>query len=147
MSEGLRKKQKPILIIFIFRLNDEIQEIFNITMFIQFNLSSVILCTTVILLIDAPPLERTQIFIQLNLFLVSMLTEILLPCLFANEVTLEYHKIMDAAYDTHWFEMSISDRKLLINFMERLKTPAEITANSFYKVNLATFMRVSGQHN
>lgn len=43
-----------------FRLNTEVQHIFNATMFIQFNLSAVILCTTVILLIDVS-LEISQI--------------------------------------------------------------------------------------
>lgn len=40
----------------IMSLNDEIQDIFETTMFLQFNLSTVILCTTVILLIDVSAL-------------------------------------------------------------------------------------------
>lgn len=71
-----------------------------------------------------------------------MIAEILLPCLFGNEIMLEYHKVRDAVYSTDWLAMSIQDRKLLITFMERLKRPATMIAHSFYPVNLATFMRV-----
>lgn len=71
-----------------------------------------------------------------------MLTEILMPCLFANEITLECQRITNALFNTNWLEMSVSDRKLLISFCERLKRPARIKAQQFYDVNLATFMKV-----
>lgn len=75
-----------------------------------------------------------------------MVTQILMPCLFANEMTAEFHKIGNAIYNTNWLEMSVRDRKLLISFMERLKRPAKIVAESFYDVNLATFMKVGFHH-
>lgn len=77
-------------------------------------------------------------------FEMAMISQILLPCYFGNEIILESQKIQDAIYNTNWLDMEIKDRKLLISFMERLKRPAKITANNFFALSLSTFTKVGG---
>lgn len=88
-------------------------------------------------------MKTPAIFVQLAMYVVVMLTEILVPCLFGNEITLECRKTTTAVYETNWLQMSVGDRKLLISFMEHLKRPAKFMAQSFYDVNLQTLMKVS----
>lgn len=78
----------------------------------------------------------------MTLYFIVMTTQILMPCLFANEITLEFYKILNAIYSTSWPSMTIGDRKLLISFGERLKRPATINALHFFDINLPTFMAV-----
>lgn len=71
-----------------------------------------------------------------------MVAQILMPCFFGNEITLESQKVRNSIYNTNWIDMSMEDRKLLINFMERFKRPVVVVVHLFYPVNLATLMKV-----
>lgn len=91
------------------------------------------------------PLQHPAEFLLYLFFFVAMINQILLPCYFGNEVTLESIAMRDAVYQMNWLEMPIQDRKLLIKYTERLKRPAGIRAFAFYGLNLSTFTTVGGE--
>lgn len=138
------KKLKDVFVHFteIMSVNEEVEEMFGMAMFLQFNMSAAILCTTTILIINVSPVEYPAEFLLYIFFEMAMISQILLPCYFGNEITIEFNKIRDAIYNTNWLDMEVKDRKLLISFMERLKRPAKITANSFFGLSLSTFTKV-----
>lgn len=72
-----------------------------------------------------------------------MMCQILLPCYFGTEIILELDEIRNGVYAANWIGMTVTQRKLIINFMERLKRPVKITSKSFFDVNIVTFMKVS----
>lgn len=71
-----------------------------------------------------------------------MLFEIFLPCFFGNEIILSSDNLSYCLFSSDWVEQTITYKKKMIIFAERLKRPIVITAGKFVKLSLITFTSV-----
>ncbi|XP_034939391.1 odorant receptor Or1-like [Chelonus insularis] len=117
----------------IFKLVENLTDIFSLTMFLQFGLSALILCTSIY------ALAQTSIFspefIGCTVYIVCMISHIFLPCLIGNQMTLEFSELNDAIYSTNWYTLSNNFRKCMNLIMIRSSKP--VTFSSGYVISLS----------
>nr|AQN78479.1 olfactory receptor 77 [Meteorus pulchricornis] len=96
---------------------------FDVSIFLQYCASSLILCVSTWTLSQLKPMS--QEFFSFVLYLVCMLTQIFVFCRYATEVRLESEKISDAVYETDWTLLSVRAQKSLVTIMARTLHPIE----------------------
>lgn len=80
---------------------------------------------------------------QVVIYLFPMVLEILLPCYFANEVSIVSGKISTDLFHSCWYRESKQFKVAMKMFMENTKTQMTITAaDGFFYVNLSGFLRI-----
>ncbi|XP_057331125.1 odorant receptor 2a-like isoform X1 [Microplitis mediator] len=118
---------------YIFQLFDNINNVFSTVIFVQYSVGSVIFCTSIYHMSD---IKITTVEFVSNIFYIgSMLSQIFLLCVSANQVTLEFEDLNTALYDSKWFTVNNSARKCLIIMM--INSQKHITFTTGYIVTLS----------
>lgn len=68
-----------------------------------------------------------------------MTAEIFLPCYYGTEVHSASENLSTSLFHSEWYTESLSFKKGMLIFMERVKRPVTITVFDVYHVNLQTF--------
>ncbi|KAH0549403.1 hypothetical protein KQX54_008955 [Cotesia glomerata] len=95
----------------IFKLFDDISKVFSTIIFVQYSVGSVIFCTSIYRMSDMDVM--TIEFVSNIFYIGSMLSQIFLLCVSANQVTLEFQDLNTALYDSKWFAVDNNARKLV----------------------------------
>ncbi|XP_063986035.1 uncharacterized protein LOC135167118 [Diachasmimorpha longicaudata] len=111
--------------------------IFTATLFTQFSISSLVICVSVYDLSKTTPF--TGDFVEVVLYLMSMLLELYIFCLYGNDVTVESGRIANYIYDLDWPSLDTSVQKDLLIVMMRTMKPLRFTSGHIYVLSLATF--------
>ncbi|XP_026674236.1 odorant receptor 67c-like [Ceratina calcarata] len=79
-------------------------------------------------------------FLFLVLYVIYVMLQLFLYCYVGQKLSAESIAIINAAYDTEWYDMPPRDAKLLIVIMCRARLPLRITAGKFssFTLNLYT---------
>ncbi|CAD7090656.1 unnamed protein product [Hermetia illucens] len=118
------------------------EEVVNYPVFIQINISTIVLCFTAFLLTVTSPLQEPLKFISYLYCIGTMLIQILLPCYYGNEIIISSDQVSTAIYSSNWAEMPMHYKRLMFQFLERLKKPMVVSAGGYFPINLNTFMSV-----
>ncbi|XP_023708399.1 odorant receptor 4 [Cryptotermes secundus] len=81
-------------------------------------------------------------FLTILLFIICVLSLLLLPCWYGNELTLQSLELAQAAYDCDWLDAPQSFKRSLVTIMCRAQKPVRLTAWKFFNVDLQTFTSV-----
>ncbi|CAD6229431.1 GSCOCT00006589001.3-RA-CDS, partial [Cotesia congregata] len=119
------------------KLADTINETFNKVIFLQFFISSIVLCISVynLAILDAFSTEFTSIVLYLS----CMLMEIFILCAAGNQVTVVSSTLSDAIYNTDWINLNTSTVKSLIIIMNRGQKPIIFSSGSVIKLSYDSF--------
>nr|AKO89997.1 odorant receptor 33 [Microplitis mediator] len=115
-------------------------EIFSSVIFIQYTVSSLLLCTIAYLLSHMEP--TTMRFAGNSAFLTAMFFEILLPCYCADKLTFEFLDISTGIYDTNWYHLSNNIRKSIVIILRKSYRPVTMTSGFFIVLSLESFTKV-----
>nr|AQN78453.1 olfactory receptor 51 [Meteorus pulchricornis] len=120
----------------ILRLSDDIESVFSKVIFVQYYLSSFVVCTTVYILSQTP---FSPPFIGIGGYLFVMTSEIFMICYSANQVTLEFADLSVAMYNTNWFVLSIPAKRYIVIMMTRTLRPIIFTSGHLVTLSLESF--------
>ncbi|XP_043285613.1 uncharacterized protein [Venturia canescens] len=124
----------------IFRLADTLNEIFGFVIFLQFSISSLVLCVNVY------RASRMKIFstefVPIIMYLASLLTQIFIMCYYGNELSLESMDICEAVYSMDWTSLSPGMNKSLMVIMLCSQRPITFICYSVISLSLVAFTRL-----
>ncbi|KAI4502479.1 hypothetical protein M0802_002391 [Mischocyttarus mexicanus] len=126
--------------LYVYKFTQKVNEVFSLMIFMQFSLSSTVLCMSVYKLSTKDVISFD--FLWTFCYLACMLIQLFLYCWYGNEVTLKSKKIGDAFYGMDWISLKTRVIKSLIIIMAR--TTRTIEMNSLYIVKLSakSFMTI-----
>ncbi|KAM7348098.1 odorant receptor 94a-like isoform 1-T2 [Cochliomyia hominivorax] len=107
----------------------------------QVVLSAFILCFSLYRFQNFNALEDPGNFLSLVQFAVAMNLQILLPCYFANKLTIESSQLLNCIYNCNWYEMSPYNRKIIVIFMQYLQEPVVLKASIFFDIGLPVYTK------
>ncbi|THK32892.1 odorant receptor 22b-like [Diachasma alloeum] len=121
----------------ILQFVESTNNIFTFTLFTQFSISSLVICVSVYDLSKSTPF--TGDFVEVVLYLMSMLLELYIFCLYGNDVTVESGRIAGHIYDLDWPSLKTSVQKELLIIMTRTMKPLRFISGHVYVLSLASF--------
>ncbi|XP_052863160.1 odorant receptor 94a-like [Anopheles cruzii] len=122
----------------VYRMVHEVQQLYAPAFFAQFGVSSVVICAAAVNVASNFNLAEPGV-LQHLLYMLSMMFQMFLPCLFGNEVTRKSNDLKTAVYSSQWYRMKVKDRKMIIMLMQRLNKPLTVKAYHFFNYNLQAF--------
>ncbi|XP_044010397.1 odorant receptor 4-like [Aphidius gifuensis] len=122
-----------ILIIWAERCNN----IFSGIIFLQYSISSIVLCVSVVLLTQIE--YNDPIFASTILYLVCMFFQIFILCYSGNQVTIESMNVGDMVYCMDWTQFELSTKKNLMMIMKRTMHPVVFTSGYFVTLSIGSF--------
>ncbi|XP_057318452.1 odorant receptor 2a-like [Microplitis mediator] len=117
-----------------------INNIFERVIFVQYTVSSLLLCTIAFLLSHTEP--WTPKFAGNLAFFATMVSQILLPCYCADKLSFEFLDISTTIYDTNWYHLSNNVRKSVVIILRQSYRPVMITSSFFIVLSLESFTKV-----
>nr|UEN71225.1 olfactory receptor 42 [Gregopimpla kuwanae] len=121
----------------IFKFAETSNEIFSFVIFLQYTVSTIVLCVSVF------GLSKTKLFspefFAIFMYLACMSLQIFMFCLYGYEVTLESLNIGDAIYEMNWSTLGITAQRSLVMIMLRSLRPIEFTSVHIVKLNIESF--------
>ncbi|XP_062563150.1 putative odorant receptor 71a isoform X3 [Armigeres subalbatus] len=109
------------------------------SVFSQICASGVTICAIIFRLSAISLFDNVSSTISMYFYLMSMLTQIFLPCYFGNDVTLKSQKLTNAMYTSDWYQLALRERKDLKMMMIRTSEPIRLKAGNFFNFNLTDF--------
>ncbi|KAK2576114.1 hypothetical protein KPH14_007447 [Odynerus spinipes] len=113
---------------------------FQFIIFIQFFISTSIVCFTLYQLTKFPAFSLD--LLKTVLYMGCVLTQIYLYCWYGNLVTLKSQDIVNQIFDINWPELSVDIQKSLLIMMKRTVTPITFNCLNIVLVNLECFVSV-----
>lgn len=77
-------------------------------------------------------------------FVMTMLTQIFLPCYFGNEIVVKSGNLSRSIYFSNWPERSQRYRKLVLIYLEMLHRPTKLEVGGIFSLTLISFLSVRG---
>nr|AST36306.1 putative odorant receptor OR13 [Cydia fagiglandana] len=118
---------------------DLVQDVFSITLFVQFGVASCIICVVLFRFTLPAPL---QYFVFLGSYMIIMILQILVPCWFGTRIQDKSQQLSQAVYDCDWTAKSRYFKSSLRLFVERANKPLSITAGKMFPLSLTTFTSI-----
>ncbi|XP_012060056.1 PREDICTED: odorant receptor 49b-like [Atta cephalotes] len=81
-------------------------------------------------------------YIEMTLYISSMLTQIFFYCWYGNEVKIKSHQMIDNIFEMEWLTLNKNKKKSLIIIMRRTIVPIQITCAYIIPMNLDSFMGI-----
>lgn len=115
---------------------------FSVVYFVQFSVSSIVICVTAFQISIMSPSENFVAFFFFILYVSTMVAQIFFPCYFGNEIILKSGELSGRLYSSNWINSSKQFRRMMVIFMERLKRPARVNSFGLFTLGLETFRSV-----
>ncbi|XP_018055760.1 PREDICTED: odorant receptor Or1-like [Atta colombica] len=136
---------------YIYRFAERINAVFTLMIFVQFTISSTVLCLCIYQMLTTNLLSVE--FAYSSSYLGSMLIQIYLYCWFGNEVTLkvDYLNILkpfktteigNAVYEMDWPMLPVGLMKTLLIIITRSVKPIKITSGYIITLSNDSFMKI-----
>ncbi|XP_035718471.1 odorant receptor Or1-like [Vespa mandarinia] len=124
----------------IYQIAEKVNEAFVMTIFSQFFISSIVLCSSMFELLKNDLLSTE--FMALIIYLSTLLVQIYIFCWYGNEVKLKSIHIAVAFAESNWMSLDNSSQKMILIMMQRAANPIEFVSGYFITVNLDTFVNL-----
>ncbi|XP_018337035.1 PREDICTED: odorant receptor 46a-like [Trachymyrmex septentrionalis] len=122
----------------IFDFAITVNEKFRFTIAIQFMVSTLVVCFNLYQLTRSTTTNAK--YVQLVLYMCSMLTQIFFYCWYGNEVKLKSRQLVSNIFDMEWCILDQNKKKTLLLIMRRSTVPIEFTSAYIISMNLDSFV-------
>nr|AZQ24905.1 odorant receptor [Aphidius gifuensis] len=112
-------------------------EIFSISIFLQYFTSTVVLCVSTFNLSSLKPLSKE--FTALIIYLSCMFLQIYMFCSCAYFVTIESESVRTSIYESNWLSLDSINKKNSIIIMTRTLKPIKYTSGHVVELSLMSF--------
>ncbi|KAI4483565.1 hypothetical protein M0804_007825 [Polistes exclamans] len=126
--------------LYVYKFTQKVNDVFNLMIFMQFSLSSTVLCMSVYKLSTKDLISFD--FLWTFCYLACMLIQLFLYCWYGNEVTLRSKKIGDAFYGMDWISLKTRVIKSLTIIMARTTKSIEMHSLHIVKLSAKSFMTI-----
>nr|USS30765.1 odorant receptor [Aedes albopictus] len=123
----------------IYEFARDIEKAVSWGVFAQICASGITICAIVFRLSSISIIDHLGTSIPMFFYMVSMLTQIFMPCYFGNDVTLKSQTLTNALYTSEWYQLAMEDRKDLKMMMLRTGESIRLKAGGFFNFNLDAF--------
>ncbi|XP_043285616.1 uncharacterized protein [Venturia canescens] len=121
----------------IFQLASTLNGIFGFVIFLQFSISSLVLCVSVYE-VSKEKLFSPE-FVAIVMYLAAMLMQIFILCYYGNELSLQSVDICQAVYRMDWTSFEIETKRSLIVIMLRSQRPITFVCYNVIALSLDAF--------
>ncbi|XP_011640458.2 uncharacterized protein LOC105429287 [Pogonomyrmex barbatus] len=122
----------------IFKFANVVNEKFKLTIFLQFVVSTLVMCFNLYQFTKSTALKTK--YMQLILYTCSMLSQIFFYCWYGNEVKLRSRQLMNNVFEMEWFNLDGNAQKTLLMIVKRATIPIEFTSACVISMNLDSFV-------
>nr|QXE93268.1 odorant receptor 42 [Eucryptorrhynchus brandti] len=128
--------------------SEAIEKLFSYGVLGQFFSSIIVICFTLFHLIspsmdeESDPLARYSYLTSCLAYLMCMLAEVSIYCIYGQGVLTESSDINQATYLSNWYVSNIHAKKDLIMLRERAKRPIILTAGGLFPLTLETLVKI-----
>nr|QXE93256.1 odorant receptor 30 [Eucryptorrhynchus brandti] len=132
----------------ILNASEAIEKLFSYGVLGQFFSSIIVICFTLFHLIspsmdeESDPLARYSYLTSCLAYLMCMLAEVSIYCIYGQGVLTESSDINQATYLSNWYVSNIHAKKDLIMLRERAKRPIILTAGGLFPLTLETLVKI-----
>nr|QXE93211.1 odorant receptor 30 [Eucryptorrhynchus scrobiculatus] len=132
----------------ILNATEAIEKLFSYGILGQFFSSIIVICFTLLHLIspstgeESDPLARYSYLTSCGTYLMCVMTEVSIYCIYGQAVLTESSDINQATYLSNWYVSNIPARKDLIMLRERAKKPIILTAGGLFPLTLETLVKI-----
>ncbi|NP_001164395.1 odorant receptor 82 [Nasonia vitripennis] len=124
----------------IIEFSEKLNSTFNVILFVQFAISSLVLCSSVYLL---SKMKLVSVhFMSLSLYLSCMLYQIFLFCWYGNEVILQSLDLGNAVYHMDWTILSTEDKKKLLIVILLVRKPIQFTSSFLVSLSIESYCKI-----
>nr|ARO76421.1 odorant receptor 15 [Conogethes punctiferalis] len=116
-----------------------IQDIFSVTLFVQFSMASCIICVC-LFRFTLPATADYYVFLATYMFI--MIIQIMVPCWFGTRIMDKSCLLASAIYSTDWTPRSKRFKSSLRILVERLNHPISIVGGKMFPLSLETFTSI-----
>lgn len=88
------------------------------------------------------PSESIAEFVFYVGFVMTMLTQIFLPCYFGNEILLKSEQLFKSLYSSNWASGSRRFRLAVLLYMELIQRPKRLVVGQLVSLTLESFLSV-----
>ncbi|XP_033175465.1 odorant receptor Or1-like [Bombus impatiens] len=124
----------------IYEFAKTVNSVFQYMIFLQFCISSIVLCLSVYQFSTVDPFSMN--FLWSGFYLCCMLMQVYLYCWFGNEVTLKSNKVRDAIYDMDWTMLPTEVMKSLLLILIRTDRPVKMTSGHVVVLSSQSFVSI-----
>ncbi|XP_043285401.1 odorant receptor 46a-like [Venturia canescens] len=121
----------------IFQLSSTLNDIFGFVIFLQFSISSLVVCVSMY------EVSRMKVFslefVPTVMYLTAMLTQIFVLCYYGNELSLQSVDICQAVYRMDWTSFHIGTKRNLIVIMLHSQRPITFVCYNVVALSLDAF--------
>ncbi|XP_072938126.1 odorant receptor Or1-like [Epargyreus clarus] len=116
-----------------------VQDIMNITMFVQFGMASAIIC---VILCGLLLPSTTEFLVFMVSYLFAMILQIFVPAWLGTQLIYESQDLAFAAYSSEWIPRSEQFKRSIRLFVERANTHIQLTGCRMFPLSLDTFTSI-----
>ncbi|XP_032529094.2 odorant receptor 46a-like [Danaus plexippus] len=116
-----------------------VEEVFSVTLFVQFSMSSFVICVCLYRLTQPAPLPY---YLFLGSYLFIMIIQIFVPCFFGARIMDKSSQLSHAVYSCDWTPRSRRFKSSMRLFVERSLRPHSITGGKIFPLSLVTFTSI-----
>ncbi|KAK9309029.1 hypothetical protein QLX08_001212 [Tetragonisca angustula] len=124
----------------IYEFAETVNGVFQYMIFLQFSISSVVLCLSIYKLSTIDPFSMN--FVWSGSYLCCMLMQVYLYCWFGNEMMLKSKKVSDAIYEMDWMTLPADLMKDLLLVLVRTKRPVKMTSGHVVVLSVDSFTTI-----
>ncbi|XP_046962806.1 odorant receptor 43a-like [Vanessa cardui] len=118
---------------------DLIENVFSITLFVQFSMASCIICVCLFRFTLPAPF---QYYMFLATYMFVMTTSIMVPCWFGTRIITKSRQLSEAIYICDWTPRCRRFKSSIRVFVERANRPLSITGWKMFPLSLSTFTSI-----
>ncbi|XP_047528194.1 odorant receptor 43a-like [Vanessa atalanta] len=118
---------------------DLIENVFSITLFVQFSMASCIICVCLFRFTLPSPF---QYYMFLATYMFVMMIQIMVPCWFGTRIITKSRLLSEAIYICDWTPRCRRFKSSIRVFVERANRPLSITGWKMFPLSLSTFTSI-----
>nr|ALM26196.1 odorant receptor 8 [Athetis dissimilis] len=116
-----------------------IEEVFTVTLFVQFSMASCIICVCLMRFTMPAPLDY---LLFLGTYMIAMMLQIMVPCWFGSKIMHMSSQLAFSIYNCDWTTASREFKSNMRLFVERTNKPLTITGGKMFCLSLSAFTSI-----
>ncbi|KAJ8736488.1 hypothetical protein PYW08_007144 [Mythimna loreyi] len=118
---------------------DLVEEVFSVTLFVQFGMASCIICVCLMRFTMPAPMDY---FLFLGTYMCVMILQIMVPCWYGTRIMDKSSLLAFSIYNCDWTSTSRQFKSNMRLFVERTNKPLSITGGKMFCLSLPAFTSI-----
>ncbi|XP_053674372.1 odorant receptor 4-like [Anopheles nili] len=114
------------------------QDVFGNMLFINFLGSSIIICIQAFMITTV----TGYTLVKFGLFMLCFLIELLMLCVYGEDIVQSSEDVANAVYGCRWYEESKPFKRSILQILHRSQDPVILTAWKIWPIQMSTFSRI-----